>query len=72
MLPYLSMQEKKYEGNVIRMIENVIVQMQKVMDDSGGFLFIMHPPSVVMYRDNIKPGLYPNGGFKLSDFQPAN
>ena len=36
------------------------------------FLFIMHPPSVVMYRDNIKPGLYPNGGFKLSDFQVAN
>jgi hypothetical protein len=47
-------------------------QMQEVMDDSGGFLFIMHPPSVVMYRDNIKPGLYPNGGFKLSDFQAAN
>lgn len=47
-------------------------QMQKVMDESGGFLFIMHPPSVIMYRDTIKPGLYPNGGFKLSDFQVAN
>ncbi len=47
-------------------------KMQNLMDDSGGFLFIMHPPSVVMYRDTIKPGLYPNGGFKLSDFQVAN
>jgi len=27
---------------------------------------------VIMYRDTIKPGLYPNGGFKLSDFQAAN
>ena len=43
-------------------------KMQNLMDDSGVPIFIMHPPSVVMYRDNIKPGLYPNGGFKLSDF----
>jgi hypothetical protein len=45
--------------------------MQKLMDESGGFLFIMHPPSVLLYRDTIKPGLYPNGGLKLSEFQPA-
>ena len=46
--------------------------MQRVMDESGGFLFIMHPPSVILYRDNITPGLYPNGGLKLSAFQLAN
>ena len=45
--------------------------MQKLMDESGGFLFIMHPPSVLLYRDTINPGLYPNGGLKLSEFQPA-
>ena len=45
--------------------------MQKLMDESGGFLFIMHPPSVLLYRDTIKPGLYPNGGLKQSEFQPA-
>ena len=47
-------------------------RMQEVMDESGGFLWIMHPPSVILYRDNIVPGLYPNGGLKLSAFQPAN
>lgn len=47
-------------------------RMQEVMDESGGFLWIMHPPSVILYRDTIVPGLYPNGGLKLSAFQPAN
>lgn len=48
---------------------DMYVDMQKIMDDSGGFLFIMHPPSVIIYRDTINPGLYPNGGFKLSAFK---
>jgi len=48
------------------------LRMQEVMDESGGFLWMMHPPSVILYRDSIVPGLYPNGGIKLSDFQPAN
>ena len=52
--------------------ETMYYDMQRVMDESGGFLFIMHPPSVILYRDNIRPGLYPNGGLKLSEFQPAN
>ena len=47
-------------------------RMQEIMDESGGFLWIMHPPSVILYRDNIVPGLYPNGGLRLSAFQPAN
>ena len=47
-------------------------RMQELMDESGGFIWIMHPPSVLLYRDNIVPGLYPNGGLKLSGFQPAN
>jgi peptide/nickel transport system substrate-binding protein len=47
-------------------------RMQEVMDESGGFLWIMHPPSVILYRDTIVPGLYPNGGLRLSAFQPAN
>ncbi len=51
---------------------SMYLRMQEVMDESGGFLWIMHPPSVILYRDNIVPGLYPNGGLKLSDFQPAN
>lgn len=48
---------------------DMYVDMQKVMDESGGFLFIMHPPSVIIYRDTINPGLYPNGGLKLTDFK---
>ena len=55
----------------IKKRESMYFDMQKVMDESGGFLFIMHPPSVLLYRDTIKPGLYPNGGLKLSEFQPA-
>lgn len=47
-------------------------RMQEVMDESGGFLWIMHPPSVILYRDTIVPGLYPNGGLRLSAFQPAS
>ena len=56
----------------IKKRETMYYDMQRVMDESGGFLFIMHPPSVILYRDNITPGLYPNGGLKLSAFQQTN
>ena len=42
--------------------ESMYFDMQKVMESLDSF--IMHPPSVLLYRDTIKPGLYPNGGLK--------
>lgn len=46
-------------------------RLQEIMDESAGFVWIMHPPRALLYRDTIVPGIYPNGGIKLSDFQPA-
>ena len=46
-------------------------RMQKIMDDSAAFVWILHPTTVLLYRDTLSPGLYPNGRMKLADFKPA-
>lgn len=46
-------------------------RMQDIMDDSGAFVWILHPTTVLLYRDTLTPGLYPNGRMKLADFKPA-
>ena len=45
--------------------------MQDIMDDTGAFVWILHPTTVLLYRDTLSPGLYPNGRMKLADFKPA-
>ncbi len=47
-------------------------EMQGLMDSSAAFLWLMHPPVVLLYRDTVSPGLYPNGRPKYMDFAPAN
>ncbi|MDA9009461.1 ABC transporter substrate-binding protein [Alphaproteobacteria bacterium] len=66
-LHYAALKEKDLDKRA-----SMYYRMQEIMDESGGFVWIMHPPSVILYRDTIVPGLYPNGGLKLSGFQPAN
>jgi len=48
------------------------VRMQEIMDESGGYLWITYPPSAVVYRDSVIPGMFPNGRMKLSAFKPAS
>ena len=45
-------------------------RMQEIMDESQGFIWIMHPPSVVLSSGSVSPGLFPNGRLKLIDFKP--
>ena len=35
--------------------------LQAMMEDSGAFVFITQPPSVVLYRDSVRPSMYPDG-----------
>lgn len=46
-------------------------RMQDIMDDTGAFVWILHPTTALLYRDTISPGLYPNGRMKLADFKPS-
>ena len=46
-------------------------RMQDIMDASGAFVWILHPTTVLLYRDTLTPGLYPNGRMRLADFKPA-
>jgi peptide/nickel transport system substrate-binding protein len=45
-------------------------RMQEIMDESQGFIWIMHPPRVVLSSGSVSPSLYPNGQLKLSEFKP--
>jgi peptide/nickel transport system substrate-binding protein len=45
-------------------------RMQEIMDESYGFIWIMHPPRVVLSSGSVLPGLFPNGHLKLSAFKP--
>lgn len=45
--------------------------MQDLMDGSFAYLWIIHPPVSLIYKDSIDPGLWPNGDYKLDAFQPA-
>lgn len=47
-------------------------EMQDIMDESGAFIWLMHPPEALIYNSDVKPGLYPNGRPKYIDFEPAN
>ena len=45
-------------------------RMQDIMDETSAFVWIMHPPAAMLFRDTVEPGLYPNGNMKLVDFKP--
>ncbi len=45
--------------------------MQDLMDASHSFVWLIHPPASLIYHNSIKPGLLPNGDYKLQDFAPA-
>lgn len=46
-------------------------EMQDLMDASYSFVWLIHPPASLIYKSSIKPGLLPNGDYKLQAFAPA-
>lgn len=46
-------------------------RLQDLMEESGDYVFLTHEVVGVMYKDNIEPGLRPNGEPMLADFKPA-
>lgn len=46
--------------------------MQDLMDASHSFVWLIHPPATVIYKDSINAGLLPNGDYKLHAFAPAS
>lgn len=46
--------------------------MQDLMDASHSFVWLIHPPTSLIYNSAITPGLLPNGDYKLQAFAPAN
>ncbi|MEP3775600.1 MAG: ABC transporter substrate-binding protein [Paracoccaceae bacterium] len=47
-------------------------QMQDLMDASHSYIWLIHPPVSLIHDTSVTPGLYPNGDYKLQDFEPAN
>ncbi|MGB7269694.1 MAG: ABC transporter substrate-binding protein [Albidovulum sp.] len=45
--------------------------MQDLMDASHSFVWLIHPPASLIYNSAIKPGLLPNGDYKLQAFAPV-
>jgi peptide/nickel transport system substrate-binding protein len=46
-------------------------RMQQLMDDSATFLWLLHPPVALIYRDTLAPALLSNGDLDFRDFKPA-
>ena len=46
-------------------------EMQDIMDASHSFVWLIHPPASLIYKDSINPGLLPNGDYKLHAFAPV-
>lgn len=68
-------EELHYKGlaeNATAARDEIYKEMQDIMDDSGAFIWLMHPPEALIYNNDVKPGLYPNGRPKYIDFMPAN
>lgn len=51
--------------------DEIYQKMQGLMDESGCYVFLTHEVVGAIHRDNIKPGLKPNGESLFSEFKPA-
>ena len=40
---------------------DIHVRMQEIMEDTGGYVWLMFPPNGVMYREGLDPVITPNG-----------
>ena len=50
---------------------NQYVRMQNLMEDSGAYLFVAHPPLAALSRTTLAPATFPNGRLRLPLFAPA-
>jgi peptide/nickel transport system substrate-binding protein len=51
--------------------DEIYKKMQALMDESGSYVFLTHEVVGAIHRDNIVPGLKPNGESLLQEFKPA-
>jgi peptide/nickel transport system substrate-binding protein len=47
------------------------VKMQDLMDASGAYVFLTHELNAAIYRDDVIPGLLPDGNMRFAEFQLA-
>ena len=40
---------------------DIYIRMQEIMEDTGGYVFLMFPPNGVLYREGLEPVITPNG-----------
>jgi peptide/nickel transport system substrate-binding protein len=51
--------------------DEIYKRMQDLMEESGAYVFLTHEAVGVAYRDNVTPGLQPNGTPNFVDFKKA-
>jgi peptide/nickel transport system substrate-binding protein len=49
--------------------DTIYKKMQDLMEESGAYVFLTHEAVGVAYRDNVNPGLWPNGAPNFMDFK---
>lgn len=40
---------------------DIYIRMQEIMEDTGGYVWLMFPPNGVLYREGLEPVITPNG-----------
>lgn len=51
--------------------DEIYKRMQALMDESGSYVFLTHEVVGAIHRDEVAPGLKPNGEPVFSEFKPA-
>lgn len=51
--------------------DEIYRKMQALMDESGCYVFLTHEVVGAIHRDDLEPGLKPNGESLFSEFRPA-
>lgn len=51
--------------------DEIYTKMQALMDESGCYVFLTHEVVGAIHRDDLEPGLKPNGESLFSEFKPA-
>lgn len=49
----------------------IYVKLQTLLEESGSFVFVSQEPTVLLYRDTIKPGILPDGRPVFHAFKKA-
>ena len=47
------------------------VRMMKIMEDSGCFVWIAHPPNASLANGNVIPSIWPNGVAGYREFKSS-